>query len=57
MKKLIIIAIIPMFFGCSGVPKNNENIENHKFEDLLFKYERFARKSVTIDDYKDNDEC
>jgi len=58
MKKLIMIVIFLAFIGCSSAPKQGDGINNQKLENLLFTEGYFARKSVTIKDYKDDlDEC
>jgi len=52
------IVIFLAFIGCSSAPKQGDGINNQKLENLLFTEGYFARKSVTIKDYKDDlDEC
>jgi len=50
MKKYILILIPIFLYGCAQTPKEVE-------QNLLYKQDKFARKSTTVKDYKDQDEC
>ena len=51
MKYIIIFIFVLGLAGCSSVESEQYFLP---YED---EYKNFARKSVTIDDYKDEDEC
>ena len=50
MTKYIIMLIPAFLYGCAQTPKEEER-------NLLHEKENFARKSITIKDYKEQDEC
>jgi len=50
MSKYIII-LIPLFlYGCAQTSKEVE-------QNLLYEEDKFARKSITVKDYKDEQDC